>query len=674
MKYFKILLALGLVMFLISFNCSAFKPKKNLLLAQNIKLPAIFSDNMVLQQNTKIPIWGTANPGGWIEVKFNQQKEYARVDSSGKWHLDLGSLSAGGPYQLIITGQDSIINFNNVMVGEVYICSGQSNMEWPMTNVKDAEQEIRQSNYPEIRLFTVQKNTSPVPLTDVTSTGWHPCSPATIANFSAVAYFFGRTLHAHLKIPIGLIHTSWGGTPAEAWTSVNSLKKLPDFADVLKLIEYNTLKKDSLQAIIKEKIDSWEKQLVAWLQYVDQNDPGLAESAPIWNAFDLDQSGWESIQVPGLWENAGIGVLDGSVWFRKEINLPPIWAGRTINLNLGPIDDIDMTWFNGEKVGSGEIYNSPRQYKIPANLVKSGKNVIAIRVLDYGGGGGLWGNPFQLYLKSSAGDSISLAGEWAFKIGMTQPGISFRPDPSAQLTSQPAALFNAMINPLIPYAIRGAIWYQGEANADRAHQYQTLFPALITDWREQWHQADFPFFFVQLANFMQSPTKPVEDAWAELREAQLMTLALPNTGMAVTIDIGEADDIHPKNKQDVGGRLALCALKKVYNTDIEYSGPIYRSLEINGNQIYLNFDHVGNGLETRGSPNLLGFSIAGADKKFYWADAKIVGNLVVIQSPQVPQPVAVRYAWASNPVCNLYNKAGLPASPFRTDNWPGITQ
>jgi sialate O-acetylesterase len=378
--------------------------------------------------------------------------------------------------------------------------------------------------------------------------------------------------------------------------------------------------------------------------------------------------------VPGLWESTGIGALDGSIWFRKEIDLPASWTGQDLNLNLGPIDDIDITWVNGEKIGNGEIYNSPRSYQIPANLIRSGKNVISVRVLDYGGGGGLWGNSFQLYLKSPAGDSLSLAGEWRYKIGANEPGIAFRPDLTTNLTHQPAVLFNAMIAPLIPYAIRGAIWYQGEANADRAHQYQTLFPTMITDWRQQWQQGDFPFFFVQLANFMQSPTVPGDDAWAELREAQSMTLALPNTGMAVSIDIGDADDIHPKNKQDVGKRLALNALSKVYGQNVLFSGPIYKSMKIKDDQIYLSFDHIGNGLEVRGSQNLQGFSIAGVDKKFYWADAKIVGHQVVVQSAQVSQPVAVRYAWASNPVCNLFNSAGLPASPFRTDNWPGITR
>lgn len=395
-----------------------------------------------------------------------------------------------------------------------------------------------------------------------------------------------------------------------------------------------------------------------------KNDKGVNE----WMRPGLDDSDWKSMTVPGLWESGPVGQYDGIIWFRKTVHIPESWAGENLSLHLGPVDDLDSTYVNGQLIGSQEVHNAPRDYTIPANLTESCELKIAVRVVDWMGGGGFWGEDKDMRIKSSSGDSILLSGEWLFKEGIKGSDVPLRPSQSS-----PTMLFNGMINPIVNYVMRGVIWYQGEANASRAYQYRSLFPTMIEDWRKHWNRGDFPFYFVQLANFMDIKSEPSESAWAELREAQLMTLALPNTGMACIIDIGEADDIHPRNKQDVGKRLALIARNQIYGEDVPFSGPIYKSKKVEGNKIRLNFDHVYDGLSAK-SENLKGFAIAGEDKKFVWAEAVVEGESVLVWSDDIKNPVAVRYAWADNPVCNLVNSEGLPASPFRTDNWPGVTK
>ncbi len=440
---------------------------------------------------------------------------------------------------------------------------------------------------------------------------------------------------------------------------------MPDFNDEVEVIE----------SILPGQIPSqedYEAELVLRDKMIIQGDAGFENGRPIWNNPDLDLNGWKTMNLPTIWENAGYPNLDGKMWFRKEIHLPASMVGTDLVLHLGPINDIDITWFNGVKIGSLKDANILREYKIPKSIVKPGKNVIAVNVYDIGNNGGIWGYADQMFLESSNGSTISTAGEWLYKIGFDANTLGPKPQ-EPDNPNRPTVLFNAMLHPLIPYAIKGAIWYQGESNAGRAYQYQTLFPAMIKDWRSQWNQGDFPFLFVQLANFKQLQTEPKDDDWAELREAQLKTLSLSNTGMAVTIDIGDAMDIHPKNKQEVGKRLALSALAKVYGKDITYSGPIYESMKIEENRIRIQFSNIDEGLKIKGSDKLIGFAIAGDDKKFVWANAQIEGNEVVVWDSKIKNPVAVRYAWASNPICNLFNEAGLPASPFRTDNWEGMT-
>lgn len=655
-KLAKLIISVSLILFLPAANAQ-------------IKLPAIFSDNMVLQRNAKIPIWGTEKPEQKITVKIQQQSKTTTANRDGKWRVDLASMSAGGPYELTVSGTETI-TFKNVMIGEVWLCSGQSNMEMPLVStwatVNNFKAEVAAANYPDLRLCIVKRAKSTKSRTDVESEGWKSCDSTSVKNFSATAYFFGRQLQQKLGVPVGLIQSAWGGTIVEAWTSSTSLKTVPEMAGFVKMLATSPLDSIFDESAFAEKMAAWNRKL-------DEMDASPSDSAPSWINPDFDDSAWPTMSLPKPWERAGLPSFDGIMKFRKVIRLPESFSKQNLQLNLGPIDDADVTYFNGVQIGAMSIYNQFRHYRVPANLLKAGENVIAVRVLDTGGDGGLYGKPEALNLLKDSTQALSLAGEWRYQLGEELKNLPPRPA-LANTPNRPTVLYNAMIAPLVPYAIRGAIWYQGESNAGRAYQYRTLFPLLIKDWRARWGQGDFPFLFVQLANYQPVAPEPGDNDWAELREAQTMTLALPNTGMAVTIDIGDANDIHPGNKQEVGNRLALNARHLVYSENIAYSGPIYKSMKIEGNRIRLFFDHAQDGLMSKGGDKLHGFAIAGADRKFVWADAVIDGQTVMVSSPQITQPVAVRYAWAINPVCNLYNRAGLPASPFRTDTWPEITR
>ncbi|MDQ0639787.1 sialate O-acetylesterase [Pedobacter sp. W3I1] len=468
-------------------------------------------------------------------------------------------------------------------------------------------------------------------------------------------------MYEKTKIPIGLIHTSWGGTIAEAWTSAESLKKMADFSAAVDQIQKSAKNPSAI---------SYEERVNKWVKITTDKDSGNQDGQMKWAL--TESSNWKNMTLPTLWEDAALQNFDGVVWFTKKVTIPENWKTNGAKLNLGTIDDNDITFINGVKVGETAGYNIGRTYTIPANLLKVGENIITVRVFDSGGGGGLYGDAKDLNLTNGSAEKISLAGVWKYKIGLDFKNIEPKPF-EENGPNRPTVLYNAMIHPYQQFSIKGAIWYQGESNADRAYQYRELFPTMIKDWRQKWAQGDFPFYFVQLANFMQVDHAPVESAWAELREAQQKTLALPNTGMATIIDIGDAKDIHPKNKQEVGRRLALIALAKTYGQKINYSGPVYQSNKIEGKQIRLTFGNSENGLKAADGAALTGFAIAGADKKFYWAKASIQGNQIIVSSDQVVNPVAVRYAWGNNPVCNLVSNDGLPASPFRTDNWQGLT-
>ena len=622
-----------------------------------ISLPAVFSDNMVLQQKTDAPIWGKAAPNGNVKIvtSWDKQTYTSKADANGSWKVNVKTPSAGGPYEITISEKNTV-RLKNILIGEVWICSGQSNMEMPLAGwgqIFDYKKEIAEADYPNIRLLQVQRTTSSQPLDDVTVAwgGWQQCSPATIPEFSATAYFFGRDLYENLNVPIGLIHTSWGGTVAEAWASAESLNLMPEFQEPVK--EFSNMPR--------------ETNPKDWMTLVQEKDFGTVNNVAVASQNKYNDSDWKAAVVPGLWEDSYLPDTDGLVWFRKTIEIPDNWVGNNLTLSLGAIDDSDETYFNGVKIGSTDGYNADRIYTIPARLVKKGNAVIAVRVIDTGGGGGFHGNPANMYIAPANKETLreNLDGEWKYKLAVNLKNTN------VNLQNRPTSLYNAMIAPIVPYALKGAIWYQGESNSGRSYQYRTLFPLMITDWRSKWGY-DFPFYFVQLANFMQVKDEPAESGWAELREAQLQTLRLNNTGMATIIDIGDADDIHPKNKQDVGKRLALQAREKTYGQNIVGSGPIYEKYRIENGKIRIYFQPNKPKLVSKNG-ELTGFAIAGPDKKFYWANAKIDGNEVVVSSSDVKFPIAVRYAWADNPVCNLYNEAGLPASPFRTDDWPGTT-
>ena len=615
----------------------------------------LFTDNAVLQQGIKAPIWGTADPGERVTVEFAGQTVSTTASAAGKWLVHLSPLKAGGPRILTISGRNKIV-LTNILAGEVWLCSGQSNMErqlglragqQPITNWK---QEVAAANYPEIRHFGATQTKAFAPAQTVKGS-WTVCSPGTVTNFTAIGYFFGRDLYRARQVPIGLIHSSWGGTPAEAWTSEAALRTQPDWTEALAQVKLLATDPVGTQREI-------QKQLEAWYQ---AKDPGSAASPP-WSATDLDARLWKAVTLPTYWENAGYPDFDGTFWFRRTVDLPEDWNGSDAELHLGAVDDNDTTWVNGVEVGATIGYNLPRVYRVPAGVLKRSTNVIAVRVLDTGGNGGLYGGDDPMRLVVNAGgktNSISLAGEWLCRQGVSLANVGWPPTDYSQSPNTPTVLYNGMIAPLLPYAIRGVIWYQGESNVGRERQYRTLFPMMIADWRHAWGEGDFSFLFVQIA--------PYHGNSPEIREAQLLSWQnTTNTAMVVTIDCGDANDIHPPRKQPMSARLALAARAIAYGEKLEYSGPVFQSMKIEGSEVVLRFTHPGGGLVAKDGP-LKGFTIAGADKIFHPAQAEIRGQTIVVASDAVSRPVAVRYGWASVPGGNLFNRAGLPASPFRTD-------
>lgn len=626
-------------------------------------LHPLFQDHMVLQRGIADPIWGWAAPGTKVTIIMQGKTTTTIANAQGEWQTKIGPFTAGGPYTLSVTGAQTI-TLRDVLVGDVWICSGQSNMEMDIGQVRNAQEEIKNANYPQLRLFSVQKKIAIEPQRLLQGSKWDICTPETVAtnnqgSFSAAAYFFGRELLLDQQVPIGLIHTSWGGTVAEAWTSGDALMAMADFKPAVeKLWRYNDSVKNGQFDYAKE-LQAW------WAKYDAGSIPGTNWADPT-----SDTKAWKTMTSANDWDNAIRLGFDGVVWFRKEVTIPEGWAGQELSLMLGPIDDNDSTWFNGTMVGSTDGYATYRTYKIPGKLVKDGRGVIAIRVVDTGGNGGLYGMPEQmkLYRNDDPTVTISLAEAWKYQVGADFAKVPPMPTRMDNNPNQVSVLYNGMIAPLLPFAIKGAIWYQGESNSDRPEQYKTLLPTMIKDWRTHFGVGDFPFFIVSLANYLGVQTTPIEAGWAELREAQWLTAQiLPKTGIAMAIDIGDATDIHPKNKQEVGRRLALAAEAIAYGKQIEYSGPTYKSMNVDGKSVRLSFDHIGGGLVCKDGEKLKGFAIAGADKKFAFADAVIDGETIIVSSPEITAPVAVRYAWANNPVCNLYNKAGLPAVPFRTD-------
>jgi sialate O-acetylesterase len=638
-----------------------------------VRLPALVGSHMVLQRGRPVPVWGWAAPGEKVSITFRGKTYVASApDASGRWQATLPATSAGGPYSITVKGENTI-NLTDVLVGDVWLASGQSNMQMPVKSapggyqpVQNADQEIAAANWPNIRFFTVNQTVAYRPQAEVAGSSWQVCSPATVAQLSAVAYFFGRDLYKKYQVPLGLLVSSWGGTPAEAWVSAEGLAAFPEFKTQVATFASKTTTLNDDQRAYEAK----QREL---LRNIRAYDKGYLPNGQTWASPAIDAHAWPTMSVPGIWESTpGLTTYDGVVWFRKEINLPASLVGQPLTLSLGKIDDADSTYVNGVRVGATNGYGLARRYLVPAQVLRPGRNVLVVRVVDTGGGGGITGEPAELTL-SGAGQTLPLAGPWQYQVGLAPANQPVAPAPGGA-EHAPTTLYNGMIAPLQPMTLAGVIWYQGESNADRAMQYRTLFPALITDWRRRWNQPNLPFLYVQLANYMAARPEPTASAWAELREAQAMALRVPATGLATAIDIGEAGDIHPHNKQEVGRRLALVAEHVAYgDKTVVYSGPAYASMAVAGAAIRLKFTQVGTGLAAKKEAPLQGFAVAGADRKFHWATARVVGNAVEVQSKDVPQPVAVRYNWADNPSGNLTNREGLPALPFRTDTWPGLT-
>ena len=629
--------------------------------ADNISLPfvsPIFGDNMVLQRGKPIRFWGWAKSGESIQVELAGHTATATTGSDGRWQIEIEAPAPGGSYAVKISSARQSVTLHEVLVGDVWLCGGQSNMELGLSRAQNGAEEIKSANHPEIRFSKVQQHVAYSPAATVQG-AWKICSPQTAGEnggFSAVAYFFGRKLQDELHVPIGLIQDCWGGTPAESWMNPESLHQLKDFDVPLTEIE----------RLHKKGGPEYGSFLMHWL---DENDIGNN----LWSAANFDDASWKPVQIPGGFSQLGVADVPSICWFRKEFTLPdPLPAGKA-TLHLGVIEKMDTAYLNGQWVGASSWVENPRAYQINDGIAKPGKNILAVRVFKIKTPGGFLSKADDLYLSLGDQTKIPLAGNWRGALS-----ADCRPPHALPLTfenypTMPAILFQGMIQPVAPLSIRGAIWYQGEANFQRAHQYRTLLPTMIGDWRKVFQQGDFPFYVVSLPKFMAHRDSPGDDAWAELREAQSLTAAtVKNSALAVTVDTGEADNIHPAEKQIVGERLAFCALANEYGNKISFAGPTFVSATPISGALKLQFTNTDGGLAVKGD-KLEEFSVAGKDHQWHWADAKIEGDAIIVSSKLVSEPVVARYAWQANPNATLFNGTGLPAAPFRTDDWPGVT-
>jgi sialate O-acetylesterase len=654
-----------------------------------MRLPRLFTDGMVLQQRLPIPVWGWSTPNQAIRVTLAGHGADTIANPRGMWMVKLPSLAAepylGQSLELVIQG-DADVTVHDVTIGEVWLCGGQSNMEWPLACSADAGRYLAAADLPDLRLFTVGHAGATSPQDDVQDDAcWSRSDATSAARFSAVAWHFGVALHQALKVPVGLIHSSWAGTPAESWMSRAALDSDHASRPILDRVPAALPKADSA---------TYLKQLATWETKARHQDPGNTGVRKRWHQVDFEDKSWSQMELPQPWQRAGLA-SEGAVWFRRTVEVPATWKGKALELSLGPIDHFDTVYINGERVGSvdSEVADPrlvPRQYSVPEALVTGRSLTVAVRVFNRGGVGGFTGSADLLCLRldaetpsktkrkpaakaaktKAAINEVSLAGPWRYRVELALDPKSDVPPPPLHTTHHhvPASLNNAMVQPLVPYALRGAIWYQGENNADRAEQYRTLLPSLIRDWRLAWGQGEFPFGIVQLAGFGAHPTDPESSAWAELREAQALAAQGNRIGVVTTIDVGDIHDIHPRDKHTVGTRLANWARATVHQQPVAWSGPRFNTVAIAGAEAHVNF--TTSGLRTRDGKPPRSFAIAGRDRKFVWANARLVGTTVTLSHPQVATPVAVRYAWANHPEVNLVDDAGLPAMPFRTDDWP----
>lgn len=602
-----------------------------------VKLPSLVSNGMVLQRDMPVKIWGWANPGEKVNVTFKGKKIRAIGDSKGNWACTLPATPAGGPYEITINEK----SVKDVLFGDVWLCAGQSNMVINMERVKEKyPADIASANNPKIRNFFIPTAISKVDArTDLPASSWLPVTPENVLQMGAVSYFFARDLYAQYQVPIGIINSSVGGTPIESWISEAGLKEFPAYL------------KDTTHASAVPPAPR------------KSTDRGLTEK---WANPAYVPKGWKRFSIPGFWEDQGLRDLNGVVWFRREIEIPSSLAGLPAKLFMGRIVDADQVFVNGEQVGNITYQYPPRRYNVKNGLLKSGKNLIIIRVTNTAGKGGFVPDkPYELIVGDQ---TVDLQGDWTYKVGEVFPPILEKPAPS---NFTPTALYNAMIAPFTSYSLKGFVWYQGETNVWKPEIYEQLLPALAKDWRTQFKQPDIPFLYVQLPGFQDRTMLPAESNMAVLRDGQLKSLSIPRSGMAVTLELGEWNDIHPLTKKPIGERLALAARKLAYGEDIVSSGPIYESNQIEGNRIRIRFRETGSGLSINKTDEdeLMQFAIAGKGKKFVWAKAIIERNTVVVWSDEITEPMYVRYAWADNPEgANLINVEGLPASPFRTDN------
>jgi sialate O-acetylesterase len=612
---------------------------------------------MVLQRDAKVKIWGWSAPGEGITVDFAGREYATKADTSGDWMIMLAPQEAGGPYTMKIQASNSLM-ISNVLIGDVWLCSGQSNMELPVRRVRPLyEAEIAAAENKFIRSFIVPKVFSfKEPNKDLSAGSWVAANPETVLDFPAAAWFFAVHLYEAYGVPVGLLTSAFGGSPAEAWISEESLKEFP--------VHYSELQKYKSDSLMESVAADDQKRIQEWYGLLMKADEAYKTPGLKWHDPDLKTDDWKTTTIPGYWSATELKGINGVVWFRKEIIVPSSAAGQPGALNLGRIVDADSAFLNGTFIGTVSYQYPPRRYTIPDGLLKAGSNILTVKVIsNIGDGGFVPEKPYYL----SAGDfKISLEGEWKYKVGAVMPPLRGQ----TFFGYKPAGLYNAMLAPLLNWSIKGILWYQGESNAGRPDEYRKLLPALIRDWRQNLGQGTVPFILVQLPNFMEAKEYPSESGWALFREAQTEALKLPETGMAVTIDIGEWNDIHPLNKKDVGTRLALAARKIAYGEkDLVSSGPVYKEMTVKGRKIILSFESTGSGLIVRGGGRLKQFAIAGDDMKYVWAKAKVRGDKVIVKGRKIRHPVAVRYAWADNPEgANLYNREGLPAAPFRTDN------
>jgi sialate O-acetylesterase len=639
-----------------------------------VRLSGLFGDDMVLQRQKAIKFYGTAAAKAVFDIEFAGKKQKVNASGNGKWEIAFPAMEAGGPYKLRVTS-DSSFTLKNILIGDVWVCSGQSNMEWVLRRAFNGPYELKNANYNDIRFLTVPKNAASFAAEEIKNASWKACTTANAWEFSAVAYFFARTLTERYKVPIGIIHTSWGGTPAESWISNEAISTHPDFK----------IKTDSLLQAFKNgsTIETLQKKVYMersfpYLKKLQEKDKGYIEG---WSKTQYNDTKWKTLVVPGTLEQQGLGDYKGSIWLRKHVIIPAAMAGQDLTLVMEKLNERDITYFNGTEVGRVSGFGGKRVYRIPKEILNKGENIICIRLEAFDRPAGFEAKDasvirLEQMVETNDPTTIPLAGEWKYAKGLAAAEYPEQPKTSVNVSALPSVLYNGMIAPLKKLAVKGFLWYQGENNTGRAFQYRTLFPLLINDWRKQFNQGDLPFIFTQLSGYGPITSEPVDHFWAELREAQSQTLSLPNTGMAVTIDAGDPYDIHPLNKQVVGKRLAAQAMHMVYGDQDQAISPLYESMRLSGDSIRLKFSHTGKNLISKGGAPK-GFAIAGADKKFVWANAKIDGDEIVVWLWKV-KPVAVRYAWTGSPVesngANVFNAEGFPLSPFRTDDWKSITE